>query len=308
MARIAAIVVTYNRKEKLLNCLEHVLSQQLRREEGRQPWTLDVFVIDNASTDGTRDALAPLIDSGFVRYFNTGENLGGAGGFNYGMRRAVEDGYDYLWVMDDDCYPQPGALQAFSDADERLAGHWGFLSSVVLWKDGSICTMNIQRHPLFTNITDFTPDLQPCTMASFVSLFVAADTVTRLGLPIADFFIWTDDWEFTRRISRTQSCYVVGKSIVVHDSDTNLPGNIITDPPSRLDRYRYIYRNDVVLYREEGLPGAAFVAARDIYHIAQVLISPSGGKLKKVNTIIKGTIDGLNFHPTIEYASAKKER
>lgn len=295
---VAAVVVTYNRCELLRQCIAHLAAQ---RTDSLLGHALDILVIDNASTDGTRQALGPLIESGDIRYLNTGANLGGAGGFNRGMRAAVEQGYDFLWVMDDDCLPQVGSLQALLFADSQLGDSYGYLSSVVRWTDGSICRMNVQRHPLTCNITDFTPELQRCTLASFVSLFVPARVVCRLGLPISEFFIWTDDWEFTRRISREYPCYVVGKSVVTHASKSNGAGTIATDTPDRLDRYRYIYRNDIVLYRREGWRGMAFVAARNLYHMAQVALHPSGDTLKKLGIILKGNIDGLKFHPRIEY-------
>ena len=94
---------------------------------------------------------------------------------------------------------------------------------------------------------------------------------------------------------------MAGKSVVTHASKNNGAGTIATDTPDRLDRYRYIYRNDIVLYRREGVRGMAFVAARDLYHMAQVISHPSGDTLKKLGIILKGNFDGLRFHPRIEY-------
>ena len=202
MPKIAAVVVTYNRKDLLLECLSCLQNQNFSDASQACETSLDILVIDNASTDGTSKVLKPLANTKQILYFNTGSNLGGAGGFNYGMRKAVELGYDYVWVMDDDCMPHKDTLQEFLKADTQLNGQYGYISSVCRWTDGSICTMNTQRHPLTKNITDFSPELQPCTLASFVSLFVPARIIKELGLPVKDFFIWSDDWEFTRRISR----------------------------------------------------------------------------------------------------------
>lgn len=301
MKRVAAVVVTYNRKDILLTCLEHLASVTVPDQ-----WQLDILVIDNASTDGTEQALALLLNKDAIRYFNTGSNLGGAGGFNYGMRVAAEEGYDYVWVMDDDCLPDTNALQAFVDADATLNQQWGYLSSVVRWTDGSPCAMNIQRHPLFANITDFSPEVQPCTLASFVSLLVPTSILYELGLPIAEFFIWTDDWEFTRRISRKYPCYVVGGSTVVHASATNSPGTIYTDGADRLDRYQYIYRNDVVLYRDEGIRGKAFLVVRALYHMLRVVFSGTDQKSKRLRLIVQGTREGRSFHPVIEFPAAQE--
>lgn len=312
MQPVAAVVVTYNRKDLLLECIAHLKAQVIERSlatGGPVPCDeeLGIIVVDNASTDGTRDALEPFIAAGAIDYRNTGANLGGAGGFNYGLREAVKAGYDYCWVMDDDCMPHPDSLQGLIDAHYRLEGEYGYLSSVVRWKDGSICKMNVQRHPLTHNIEDFTLPLQPCTLASFVSLFVPSRIIREVGLPIKDFFIWTDDWEFTRRISRIHPCYVVGGSVVTHASANNGAGTIVDDVPERLDRYRLVYRNDVVLYRGEGLAGYGFLVARGLGHMLRVLRHSPDNKLKKIGIIASSNIDGLRFKPPIEFVDGEGE-
>jgi len=301
MPKIAAVVVTYNRKDLLLECLSCLQNQNFSDASQACETSLDILVIDNASTDGTAEALKPLANTKQILYFNTGSNLGGAGGFNYGMRKAVELGYDYVWVMDDDCMPHEDTLLGFLNADAELDGEYGYLSSVCRWIDGSICTMNTQRHPLTKNITDFSPDIQPATLASFVSLFVPARIIKELGLPIKDFFIWSDDWEFTRRISRKYPCYLVGKSVVTHKSKSNGVGNIALDSEEKISRYRLAYRNDVVLYRREGIKGYGYIFIRGLYHAFLVLTKAKSKKGERLRTILKGNLEGLRFHPKIEY-------
>ncbi len=301
MTTIAAVVVTYNRKDLLLECLNCLQSQDYSSAPLAADTRLDILVIDNASTDGTAEALLPLINNKTILYFNTGSNLGGAGGFNYGMRKAVELGYDYVWVMDDDCMPHEDTLREFLNADAKLDGKYGYLSSVCRWVDGSICTMNTQRHPLTKNITDFSPELQPCTLASFVSLFVPARVISELGLPIKDFFIWSDDWEFTRRISRTYPCYLAGRSVVTHKSKSNGVGNIALDSEEKIGRYKLAYRNDVVFYRREGIEGYGYIFVRGLYHAFLVLTKAKSKKGERLKTIVQGNLEGLRFRPEIEY-------
>ena len=301
MPKIAAVVVTYNRKDLLLECLSCLQNQNFSDASQACETSLDILVIDNASTDGTSKALKPLANTKQILYFNTGSNLGGAGGFNYGMRKAVELGYDYVWVMDDDCMPHEDTLLGFLNADAELDGEYGYLSSVCRWIDGSICTMNTQRHPLTKNITDFSPDIQLVTLASFVSLFVPARIIKELGLPIKDFFIWSDDWEFTRRISRKYPCYLVGKSVVTHKSKSNGVGNIALDSEEKISRYKLAYRNDVVFYRREGAKGYGYILVRGLYHTLLVLTKAKSKKGERLKTIIQGNLEGLKFHPEIEY-------
>lgn len=290
---VAAVVVTYNRKDLLLENISCLLAQK--------PMVPSIVIVDNHSTDGTREALSDYINSGAIIYCDTGANLGGAGGFSYGIRYAAEHGYDYIWVMDDDCMPKEGALDAFISADEELNGQYGFLSSKVLWKDGSICTMNLQRETVTRNLKAFDQKLQPIAMASFVSLFIPTRIVKELGLPIKEFFIWTDDWEFTRRISRKYKCYAVADSVVVHKSKSNIGANIVTESEDRLDRFDYLYRNDVYLYCREGLKGFCYEAVRLTGHSLRVLLRSENNKGKRLGKIWRGTIKGLSFKPSIEY-------
>ena len=260
----------------------------------------DVLVVDNASTDGTAQALKQT-PSPRLFYRNTGENLGGAGGFHFGMRWAVEEGYDYVWIMDDDSLPQPRALAELWVAHEQLNGEYGWLSSRALAPDGTDQPMNLQRVTPYKDLPGFDGERIPAVMASFVSLFLRTETVRRYGLPIAEFFIWSDDWEYTRRISRAQPCYVVPASRVVHAMQNPGIVNIAADVPARWERYRYFYRNDVVLYRREGLRGWLWLLAKDAWHTVQVLCSPQGRKAWRIGIIWKGFFAGVRFRPATPY-------
>lgn len=292
LTKCVAVVVTHNRRALLARCVEALLRQS---EPG-----LDILVVDNASADGTGEMLAPLAREGRIRYVNTGENLGGAGGFQYGVRLAVGLGCEYVWIMDDDALPEPTALEALMKAAGTL-GSFGFLSGKTVWTDGSLCRMNLQRDLKLANISDFSPPLIPCGAATFVSLLVPVSVVRQVGLPIGAFFIWADDLEYTRRISRRYPCFVVTDSVTVHHCQTNNGGNIATDVPERIQRYRYAYRNEVYVYRREGLRGAARLLLRTPLHILRVLTRSKDRKLERIRVIIGGTLRGLSFRPPIEY-------
>lgn len=288
--RTAAVVVTYNRLPLLRQCLAALTAQTALG--------LTIFLIDNASTDGTAEAVAAMTLPNLV-YRNTGKNLGGAGGFAYGVREAALAGYDALWLMDDDTLPTPTALAEFLQADRDLHGRYGWLSGRALAPDGTDQPMNLQRVTPYKDLPNFDGTRIPAVMASFVSLFLRTETVRRYGLPIAEFFIWSDDWEYTRRISRAQPCYVIPASRVVHAMQNPGIVNIAADVPARWERYRYFYRNDVVLYRREGVRGWLWLLAKDAWHTVQVLRSPQGRKAWRIGIIWKGFFAGVRFAPEI---------
>lgn len=95
MLKVCAVVVTYNRKELLLECLDAILKQTSSIDK--------LLVIDNNSTDGTEDTLREkqYLGKKVIQYVKLPENIGGAGGFCEGIRRAKDYNPDWsgLWTM-----------------------------------------------------------------------------------------------------------------------------------------------------------------------------------------------------------------
>lgn len=297
MNKVVTVVVTYNRRELLRQNLTALLSQE---------YCTDIVVVDNNSNDGTADMVINEFNVPQVIYRNTGANLGGAGGFQYGIREAMNEpngyAYDYLWIMDDDTIPNSSSLKILMEADRKLEGKWGWLSSVAYWTDGSICRMNIQKKNIFRHIgeREYKKEIVPIKMCSFVSLLIKADVIREVGLPIGEYFIWTDDYEFTGRISRKYPCYMVTESKVIHAMKTHIRVNFAKDDASRIGRYQYIYRNDVHCYKQYGLSGWIYIILKDLYTIVDILVRSKKEKLRKIKVVFQGFKEGIIFNPEIE--------
>jgi rhamnopyranosyl-N-acetylglucosaminyl-diphospho-decaprenol beta-1,3/1,4-galactofuranosyltransferase len=241
--RVIAVIVTYNRRELLLESLAAVDNQQ------RPPDA--VLVVDNASTDGTATAVRERFPA--VRLAELGENYGGAGGFAYGMAQALADGADLIWVMDDDTIPEPAALAALLVAREGYPGRTpAIVASAVLWTDGRPHPMNTPRPRPLVAAAERTAaaacDCVPIRSASFVSVLVDADECRRRGLPRADFFLWNDDFEFTTRLLRGNVGLLCPASVVVHK--TRNFGGTTVDPG---ERFFYEVRNKIWTLRADSL-------------------------------------------------------
>ncbi|MDE5940024.1 MAG: glycosyltransferase family 2 protein [Lachnospiraceae bacterium] len=292
--KTAAVVVTHNRKELLAQCIDRLLKQE--------SVSCDVIVVDNDSTDGTREMIQYQYNTPEVLYMNTGANLGGAGGFQYGVKKAVLLGYEYVWIMDDDTLPEGAALYKLFEVDKELNGEWGFLSSVAYWTDGSICRMNIQKKNIFAHVgaKEYHRKYSSIKMCSFVSLLIKSNVIKEVGLPIGEYFIWTDDYEYTGRISGKYPCYMVPSSRVVHAMKIHTRVNFATDDVSRIGRYQYIYRNDVHCYRRYGCRGWMYIVLKDMYTLMNILINSNGSRLDRMKVLCKGFWAGLHFKPDIE--------
>lgn len=289
---VVAVVVTYNRKELLSTCLDKLLRQSVK---------CDILVVDNGSTDGTKDYILEKIENGSVQYKNTGKNLGGAGGFNFGLKLAYLKGYKFAWIMDDDTFPFENALEELKKTDEELSGNYGFLSSVALWTDGTLCSMNHQRITPFNIVEDIPNQLSPIVMATFVSFFIKLDIVKDIGLPISDFFIWSDDLEYSRRISMRYPCYLVPGSKVEHHMSSNNKVGIEAESKDRLWRYKYLYRNEVYVFRREGAKGYIYLLLRFFLHNFRIIARAKECKGEKLRVIWRSFSSGFRFHPSIEY-------
>lgn len=114
MKNVVAVVVTYNRVNYLDKVIQSILSQTVVPKK--------IVIVDNNSSDGTSEFVARNIvewncNGEVVIYRNTGENLGGAGGFDFGFNMAKRFDFDYLWLMDDDLLPDPNCLELLLSND-----------------------------------------------------------------------------------------------------------------------------------------------------------------------------------------------
>ena len=288
--RVIAVVVTWNRRELLLESLTAVLAQT------RPPDA--VIAVDNASTDGSADAVRAAFPD--VRLATLAQNTGGAGGFAYGLALALADGADLVWLMDDDTVPEPDALRALLDARDRagLADPPVLLASRVQWTDGRAHPMNTPRAKPFATRAEQRSAAEagcvPIRSASFVSILVDAAVGRQRGLPEADYFLWNDDFEFTTRLLRGRAGWLCPASVVVHKTKTF--GSTDADPGQR---FYYEVRNKIWTLRSRA---ALSPAERVLYGGATLRrwartfrASADRGTLR--SCLVKGVSAGLRSRP-----------
>jgi GT2 family glycosyltransferase len=99
--KVAVVVLSWNGREDTLACL--------RSLEGEGA---DVIVVDNASEDGSADAVSG------VELIRNDRNLGYAGGMNVGLRAALERGADAVLLLNNDVEVEPGAIAALARSSE----------------------------------------------------------------------------------------------------------------------------------------------------------------------------------------------
>lgn len=295
MNKTVAIVVTYNRKKMLQECLNKLI-------ESEEP--CDILLVDNNSTDGT-DSLVAKEYKNKVIYYNTKKNIGGAGGFNFGLRKAYELGYQYFWLMDDDTMVKPDSLSELFRCDKELNGAYGFLSSYAQWVDGTRCVMNY--HKVASDWEDKSDLLKnhilKISLATFVSFFLKRDVVKNIGLPIKEYFIWGDDTEYSGRISKNYNCYYCFDSVVIHKMNKNQASDAFFDIENidRIRRMKLGIRNDICTAKKISIQEAVKCICRNLKIIAKCLTKKDCmHRWLKIKIVIAGISYGLFFNPSIE--------
>lgn len=277
---MAVVVVTFNRADLLVGMLEGLAAQTHRPDA--------VFVIDNASTDHTREVLAARTDLP-LRVTHNEENLGGAGGFHLGMRQAHEAGFDRIWLMDDDVVPAPDCLAV-------LMAHPGdCLMPVREDRQGRLVEKSALRfdlrNPLHvrpkTASIDSTyadradlPAEVPIEAIAFEGFLVHRRVIDEIGLPDPSYFIFYDDVDFALRAREA------GFGILAL-RDAVLVRQLEFDQQHALDTWKgfYMYRNLFVVHFRHG--ENVLVRLKPwLITLAVVLLSPlRGGRAEATNVI-----------------------
>lgn len=238
LTNVATIIVTYNRKELLLMCLDALLNQSYSVKK--------IYIVDNNSTDGTLDYLRKygITENKKIELIKLNENVGGAGGFYSGLKKAQEDGYDWYWLMDDDCLPDVKCLENLLNS-----GTCEYLSPLVLSREDG-------RTSIWWPNMEINTGLFEINSIPFNGALIKNSIVEMQGLPMKEFFIFGDDIEYSFRAKKNNySLYINTNAIMYHPNNRSdlVPTffNKIKIPVynTKIKHYCYI-RNNIYLSRK----------------------------------------------------------
>lgn len=197
---ICAVVVTYNRKELLLTCLEALNQQTFPLEH--------IVVVNNASQDGTDDFLVEngWINSSKFTLLSLKTNQGGAGGFYEGIKYAYEHDFDYIWLMDDDGIADYYCLEKLMEQ----ANENNYIGPIVLnIQNNQELTFTLRlpnSKTVLSNLMDIKDNgfrkIIPDIVMPFNGILFHRKLVKEMGFPHKEFFIWGDDIEYTWRAKK----------------------------------------------------------------------------------------------------------
>lgn len=193
--RIALLLVNYRNAEDTLECL-----RSLEETDHR---SLSVHLIDNASGDGSAAAIEEYLGKSplAASVHRLPENLGFAGGMNAGMRRALEEGAEFLVVMNNDvrvsrdfgpelaraCLSRPEAVIAGSVRIEK--------TGKPAWNVGRINPLTLRVEQFLTEY-----DGRPFDFVSGCLMVIPAGVARRVGLFEERYFMYCEDLDYSLRL------------------------------------------------------------------------------------------------------------
>jgi rhamnopyranosyl-N-acetylglucosaminyl-diphospho-decaprenol beta-1,3/1,4-galactofuranosyltransferase len=294
---VAVVVVTYNRAALLTRMLAGLAALDHAPDA--------VIVVDNASTDHTPTVLAGAATSWGdlpLQVIRSEENLGGAGGFHAGVRAAYDQGFDRIWLMDDDVVPAPDCLDVLLAVDPARSDG---LMAVRQDTEGRLVEKSAVRFDLRNPLRikpktamvetsygsrDRMPELVELENVAFEGFLVRRTVVERIGLPDPSFFIFYDDVDYALRARRAGfRLWAVRDAVLVRQLDFDQQHDL-----SGWKGY-YMYRNLFVVHRRYG--ENALVRAKPwLISAAVVLLSPLRGgraEARNVRRALKDARAGL---------------
>jgi len=215
--RVCAFAVTFNRRDLLRECIRSLQEQTHPPDE--------IFIINNASSDGTREMLD--VEFPDLPALHLPQNEGASRGYFEGFKYGFEGGYDFVWVVDDEGWAEPDCLEkmlAQADAETVVmplkkdsTGHsYGFHA----WRrrhldiTQEVLDKSANQNGAAVSGEDFLFD--------FTATLIPRELIAKAGLPNQEFFIWFDDFEYAFRIKACGGRIVnVPGTVFYHDFGGN---------------------------------------------------------------------------------------
>ena len=200
----AVIICNYNGGEDTVKCIEAVIhSKDIK---------CDIYVVDNASTDGSADRIGRQFGKK-VTILQNAENLGGSGGFGRGLRMAVEEGYPYIMMLDNDAYVDRDTIKKLHRYLEETPVV-GIVVSMIMMSDDPVRFMDYAKTIDFEAFIDRskwcgkldseeTQEPRECDFAAATAAMVRREVLLKCGGMDEAHFIYYDDIELGYRIKQS---------------------------------------------------------------------------------------------------------
>ncbi len=217
-AQIGVVICNYNKEKEVLDCIQSVLESRFQ--------DIDVYVVDNASTDGSVQAIKQRYGAQVELLVNQ-ENLGGSGGFNAGLRHAYAQGYPYLMCIDNDAMLDEKAIGSLYDFLETHP-ETGIAASKIYHLESPDYVQQFGQKidfDYFCTEVNYLNAYEDGTMPEYIytdsvaacSLMIRRQVIDEIGFMPEDNFLYWDDTEWCYLCNQAgYKVASVGASMALH--------------------------------------------------------------------------------------------
>jgi GT2 family glycosyltransferase len=230
-----------------------------------------IVVVDNASSDGSEERIRAACPD--ITVLQSGANLGFAGGNNVGIRYALEQGADYVWLLNNDAFALPDSLSPLvqrAESDPQI----GFVGSKILyasqpdvvWFAGGAILPRNARGAYISGVPNddrLPPAHEPGYLAG-TSLLARDAAIRHIGLVPECYFLYYEevDWQYTGRRAGWKLMYEPA-SVVLH----KVSRTVVLDSPIQAFHNA---RSRMIFVRRH-MPRARYGALLDVLYFDAVL-------------------------------------
>lgn len=246
MFKYLAVIVTYNRVEKLKREVNSLLLQTVRPSK--------IIVVDNDSSDNTYDYMTALArDNSKIVYKKMNKNCGGAGGFYEGIALAKRFNVDWIALADDDAIYDKEFFKNIALASQKNNDVFCFTGSVrYLTGEIQLDHRRQAREKIFVHQNNVPIECYQRNFYlqafSFVGVVINKHMVDKVGLPEREYFIWCDDTEYSLRVNKYTPILNVSAANVYHDTKKNSNNKHQRYIPNW--KYYYGLRNSILMNKK----------------------------------------------------------
>ena len=211
--KIIAVLLTRNRKDLLQEGLKGLFNQTVPINK--------ILIVDSVSTDGTFETLNDkgILNSSNIKYIKLNDNKGPSGGFAEGIKHAMKENPTWVWILDDDIFPQEACLEnllKFKQISHCIAPYRDktvpfFNPAIGLSSHNTNLSFNTGKDFVFTNT------------CCFEGMLINANLIKKIGLPDERFFQVYGDTIYGFVASIYTNIVHVKKAIIVRLLPTKKP-------------------------------------------------------------------------------------
>ena len=221
---VYTIIVTYNGRKWIKKCFESLIESNIKTH---------ILVIDNLSTDGTPDFIGHNFPD--IELIEMSTNLGFGNANNIGIKEAVNNNADYIFLLNQDAWVEKDTLQKLIEASSKHP-NYGIISPIHLSNEtvrriDDLFLKYILRSNYLSIIENALigdwKDIYPVNFINAAAWLIPQATIRKVGYFDSLFFMYGEDDNYINRVKyHNLKVGIVPQANIIHDRVNNENKNV----------------------------------------------------------------------------------